>query len=511
MTPKLTISLNAIVPEYFNSTSVSLVFLKSYVLHKWTQADFRHRPDITINTFFNEDDPETIIQTICSREPAIIGFAVYPWNFSIVQSIVSETRERQPHALIVLGGPSVSFEAKKSMKRWPEADIIVKGPGEETFYQILQNHLNRESLAEVPNIVYRSGADIFENPFVANFSVEEQTYPLVTSDLEGREIINYDTARGCTFRCNYCAWNVDGTEPWGVRYYPMEKVKGDLERIFTLDSLSKLLINDSNITLNEPRCIEIFRFINQLNARRRDRGQPFVMIVLDLNPQYFTDAVIVELKKMHIGVLGFGLQSIDENVLRIANRKFDRERYVRNLEKLSEKKGVQIIIEIIFGLPGDNLDTFRKNIEYYLSELKTYSFICFRFLVLPGSPFWSQREKYGIVHQPDPPYDVISTRDFSEADLNYADQLASWFELYFSIFRSIKKTIENHVAQTGQAQVPIYEKLFERLFPHYEDFFDRGWKQEHTYFYISKLRLKENAHVRKQILSDSRTILRELL
>jgi radical SAM superfamily enzyme YgiQ (UPF0313 family) len=505
------ISLNALVPEYFNSTSVSLVLLKSYVRNKWKPVEGRENPVIKINNFFCEDDPREIIQTICSVETAIIGFAVYPWNYRLMKGIVSETRRRQPQSLIVLGGPSVSFDAKNGMRNWPGADIIVKGPGEETFFQLLMTHMNQKPFTQVPNIVYRQDPEILENPFEMNFSVEKQSYPLITEDLEGLEIVNYDTARGCGFRCNYCAWNVDGTEPWGVRYYPMGKVKADLERIFKLDSLVKLLINDSNITVNESRCIDIFRFINRLNKKRQERGKPFVMVVLDLNPQYFSDRIISELKKMHIGVLGFGLQSIDEDVLRIANRKFNREKYLSNLKKLSEKRGIQIIIELIFGLPGDTLDKFRKNMEFYLSELRTYSFICFRFLVLPGSPFWYQREKYGIVHQADPPFDVVSTHTFSEAELNYADRLASWFELFFSIFRTIKKTIESHAINTGQPQVPIYEKLFERLFPKYEYFFDRGWKQEHTYFYIGKLRQKRYAHIRKKILSDSRKILRDIL
>ncbi len=508
---KPVVSLNAVVPEYFNSTSVSLVLIKSYVLNKLNPADGHQRPVIKINNFFCEDDPWEVIRTICSIETPIIGFSVYPWNYQLMKKIVSETRRRQRRSLIVLGGPSVSFDAKNAMRDWPGADIIVKGPGEETFFQLLMTRMNQKTFTNVSNIVYRLGEEIVENSFEKNFSVEKQCYPLITEDLEGLEIVNYDTSRGCSFRCNYCAWNVDGTEPWGIRYYPMGKVKEDLERIFKLDSLAKLLINDSNITVNASRCIEIFRFINRLNQKRQEKGKPFVMIVLDLNPQYFSDNIIAELKKMHVGVLGFGLQSIDEEVLRIANRKFNKEKYLTNLKKMSEKRGIQIIIELIFGLPGDTLDKFRKNIEFYLSELRTYSFICFRFLVLPGSPFWYQREKYGIVNQSDPPFDVISTKTFSEEELNYADRLASWFELFFSIFRSVKKTIESYAIDTGQPQVPIYEKLFERLFPKYEDFFDKGWKQEHTYFYIGKLRQKRYAHIRKNILSDSRKILRDLL
>ncbi len=503
--------LNAIIPKYFGSTSISLVMLKSYALDKFHREGRYRDLELRVARHYCEEGEEAILERILADGSDFLAFAVYPWNHALVRSLVSRIKSVREEAWIVLGGPSVTYDASRVLAAWDGADVVVRGPGEETFSLLLDRRLSGQGIEGVPNVVYRNNGAVLEAPVELNFRIEDQEYELLTEDLEDLDIVNYDTSRGCTFQCGYCAWNVDGIEPKGFRFYPMSKVGRDLEKIFKLDALEKLLLNDSNITIREERCIEVFRLIRSLNERRRLEGKNQVFIVLDLNPQYFTDRIIDELKRMHIGVLGFGLQTIDSEVLDIAHRKLDLERYVGNLRKLAEKSGIQIIIEFIFGLPGDTMEKFRKNLEFFFEELDTFSFISFRFLLLPGSPFWREKEHYGIVHSPEPPYDVLSTPTFSAEEMDYADWLSSWFEIFFSIFRSVKKTVDASAKENGLSRVAVYEALFERLSKNYEWFFDKGWKQEHTYYYIEKIRERENAAVRQGILADSRRVLKDVV
>ena len=507
---KSIISLNSFTPAYYYTKSVSLVMIKSYILDKLASQGQDRNLDIKINSFFCEDSPDEAVRTICSTPPLVIGFSVYPWNVEIIKKISAGIKQRLETSLIVLGGPPVTFEAAKVLKEWKGADVIIKGPGEETFFQLLIAWLDQKDISNTPNLVYRKGEDIVETPYKRNFFIQKQYYRLHTEEFEGFKHVNYDTSKGCIYKCNFCAWNADGTQPRGFRYYPMTKVKEDLKNIFALESLEKFSINDSDIPLNEARCIEIFRHINMLNQKRREKEKPYVKIYLESNPESFTDNTINELKKLNVGFLQFGLQSIDPEVLRIANRKFNKEKYATNIQKLSEKGRSQVFIELIFGMPGDTLDKFRNTLEFVLTELRTYSFFCFRFLLLPGSPFWYQKEPFGIQHKRNYPYEVISTNTFSMDELNYADMLASWFEMFFSTFRSIKKTIERRTLEHGMALMPIYEKLFKHLSTDYEDFFDKGYKQEHTHYYVLKLQERENSEVRRSIASKSRKILREI-
>ena len=48
----------------------------------------------------------------------------------------SKSKKINPHQIIVLGGPEVSFDSVELMKEHPYIDYIVFGEGEETFREL---------------------------------------------------------------------------------------------------------------------------------------------------------------------------------------------------------------------------------------------------------------------------------------------------------------------------------------------------------------------------------------
>ena len=319
-------------------------------------------------------------------------------------------------------------------------------------------------------------------------------------------MVNYETSRGCFFHCKYCAWNVGRLEPAGVRHYPTAKVKADLAALYRLPDLERLILNDSNITFEEGRCLDLFAWLQELQAQRRQAGLAPIRLTLDFNPQYLTERTTKAIARLNVGVVGFGLQSLDQEVLRLANRRFDRELYVNNLGRVS-RAGLQFIIELIFGLPGDNLAKFRRSVEFVLSDLKAHSLMCFRFALLPGSPFWEERDKYDLVVSDQPPHRLIASNTFTKEDLDRADLIACWLDIFFSVFRSVKKTIEQQTLAADRPMLPVYEYIFDRLTAKYGEFFQFGLRQEVSHYYFDKLRDRANSLVRREMMADARRIL----
>lgn len=506
---KLLISFSAVVPEYFGGTSTALVMIKSYVLNKLKSTGINADVEIRLKKFFCEDKSSDIVSALSSDNASIMGFSVYPWNYLKIKEIVAELKSINPDVQIALGGPALFFEPEKVLKKWQGADIIVKGPGEETFFKLVMLHLGAGDYDGLKNITFRKKGNIYEAPYEINFCVEDQTYPLLVEDIQDLYLVYYETSRGCYFNCKFCAWNVAKTALPGIYNYPLDKVKNDLEKIFRLPLLDRLMLSDSNIMLDRDRCVRIFGYIRELNRKRSRQGLPFIRLTFDFNPQYLTDELIDELAKMNISVTGFGLQSADEKVLSIAKRKFDKQKYVSNLKKI-KAKGINFILQIIFGLPGDTLEKFRKTIEFALSEVRPHSISCFRFLILPGSPFWYEKQQHGIIHEDYPYYHVISTNTFSKQDIDYADKLACWLNIIFTLFRSLKKSVEKYAFAQGLEVVPLYEQIIEKLSDKYYDFFDMGFDQNASPHYFSKLRDKKYAGLKQEMLSDGRKFFKEI-
>ncbi len=77
---------------------------------------------------------DLILQDIYRRKPDFIGFSCYIWNISYIMEIVRDVKKVLPEVEIWLGGPEVSYDAKKVLTREPDVCGVMRGEGELTFY-----------------------------------------------------------------------------------------------------------------------------------------------------------------------------------------------------------------------------------------------------------------------------------------------------------------------------------------------------------------------------------------
>src|SRR5690606_5688410 len=67
------------------------------------------------------------------------------------------------------------------------------------------------------------------------------------------------------------------------------------------------------------------------------------------------------LGSVHQPLVGIGLQSFDNDVLKHVERSYDEARFENTLQQLREV--AHVAVEIILGLPGDSPENFRKTFE----------------------------------------------------------------------------------------------------------------------------------------------------
>ena len=100
--------------------------------------------DIEIGEYTINHQMDLILQDIYRRKPDFIGFSCYIWNISYIMEIVRDVKKVLPEAEIWLGGPEVSYDAKKVLTREPDVRGIMRGEGELTFTELVRAYLQRE-------------------------------------------------------------------------------------------------------------------------------------------------------------------------------------------------------------------------------------------------------------------------------------------------------------------------------------------------------------------------------
>ncbi|MFZ5569853.1 MAG: B12-binding domain-containing radical SAM protein [Thermodesulfobacteriota bacterium] len=327
-----------------------------------------------------------LIREILAERPDTVGFTVFNWN--IRRSLyLAEKLKDAGVARIVLGGPEITPD--NPILAASRADHLVVGPGEAAFRGLL-------GLREPDR-----GADEI-------FSASPSPYISGLLEPHIDDLVYFESQRGCPHRCAFCYYHKSRDNLVFVRD---ELVLATVQ--WALDQgISELCLLDPSLNIR-PGLKSLLKKIAGLNRNKR----------LSLNAEIRAEAVGPELAGLFAaaGFTGFeiGLQSVTPKALAVMQRATDPNRFLKGVNLLKER-GILPRIDLIVGLPGDTLQGFRNSLAFVKDNRLDDDIQVFPLSVLPGTVFRRNSPDLGLAFEPEPPYTVISTPDFSSDDIYQA-------------------------------------------------------------------------------------------
>lgn len=97
-----------------------------------------------------------------------------------------------------------------------------------------------------------------------------------------------------------------------------------------------------------------------------------VEITLECNPESITEDKIEGYRKSGINRISIGVQSLDNEILKIIGRIHDREEVFEKF-KIVEKYFDNISVDMMFGLPNQTVEILKNNLEEVVSNLRKKS------------------------------------------------------------------------------------------------------------------------------------------
>lgn len=344
-------------------------------------------------------NPQTFAEEIIEMKPDVVAFSCYIWNISKTLEICRIIKEN--HACkIVLGGPEVAYRAQDILEKYACIDFVLSGEGEWTFPDFLDNI--GSDLSRVSGLTYRKDGKIV--------SIPEKEYkespPSPYSDeffknLNGR--ISYiETARGCPYRCAFC---LSGRcSP--LRFFDMPRVKNDIIRLSQSGTQTVKFV-DRTFNANEKRANEILLFIKENYGGKIPQG---VCFHFEIAGDILKESTLEILSSMPFGAvqLEIGMQSFNEETLKKINRKTNTQKLVENIKKLVSFNNMHIHIDLIAGLTGEDLASFRRSFNIGFS-LNAHMLQMGFLKLLYGADMRENRAEYPCTFTQEPPYEVTST------------------------------------------------------------------------------------------------------
>ena len=352
-------------------------------------------------------DVDAYVGAILSMDPELIGFSIYVWSMPCLVEVARRIKRERPSCAIVFGGPSArtaAFDLFPYAGAHTYLDAVVATEGETAFRDIARlPEFTRAALETVPGLDLpvaggwrRTGV----RPPVAQLDEIPSPYQL---GLMKRDSVAYlETYRGCPFSCAFCEW---GASENPKAAFSTEYIMRELEA-FARHRAPAVFLVDAGLNLNVPA------FRNLKAAADRTGLLRSVKFWSEIYPSHVRDEHLEFLASVDASYLGIGLQSIDPVVLKGLDRPFDMRRFENVVKDVCRVAHAEL--QIIFGLPGDSPEGFRRTLAYARSlPASVRAYHC---LVLPDALMTRSKPEWNIHYDP-VSLRMISCQGWSEEDL----------------------------------------------------------------------------------------------
>ncbi len=405
-------------------------------------------PDIAVREYTINNEPLAVLGDIYRVRPDVIGLACYIWNVDAILNLAAMLKKVLPGAVIVLGGPEVSYDPEDVMAANPAVDYIVCGEGEETLAALLAALAAARPAAGIPGLAYRRGGAVVAGAPQVVGDLAALPFPYSAADLDGLagRIIYYETSRGCPYSCRYCLSGATA----GVRFLPVARV---------LDELAFFL----------ARGVRQVKFVDRTFNARRDHYLPILAFLAaqdtatnfhcEIAADLLDDEVLALLAAAPPGRFQFeiGVQSTNPATLAAISRHNDWPRLVANVGALRAAGNSHLHLDLIAGLPFEDYRRFGQSFNDVYA-LRPHMLQLGFLKLLKGSGLRGRAGDHGYVFMDSAPYEVLANNYISYAEIR---RLKIFEEMFNQIYNSgrFPATLAWLAATGGGGAFAFYEQL----------------------------------------------------
>ena len=384
---------------------------------------------------------------------------------------------------IVLGGPnSEGAFGAEMMRRYPIISAMVQAEGEPAFRDIctaLVDSPSKDPFVNSRNCAIRNeDAEIIRPNMDHRIQhLDEVPSPYLTGILPtSPSPIFYETNRGCPYRCSFCYWGNGNSRVYKMSH---ERVREEME-FFASNKVMAFWMTDANFGIF-PDDLEIAEMMSEINSRH---GYPFKHVGVNWTKNS-SDRVLEIASILRRGRMGCTTTLAVQSITREAEERSRRysmtpSKFV-SLISSAEDKDIDTYTDIIWGLPGENVEEYLDGLDAVIST-GVPSILIHQLYLLPGTEFYEDQEKFGLKMLKDESraagnseersdyweYIVVSHPKMSWEDMKRGTRIIGISHLLHN--HDLGRIVDFYLARYGIAHRQVYDFLDQLLLCRVEHF-----------------------------------------
>lgn len=426
------------------------------------QQDIYHWPDSHLTDFLDRNSFDVVEVSV------IGGYYQYHKLLSLSEAINASCNRNS--FKYTIGGHGPAADPEYFLKK-TGADVVGIGEGEITFVELLDAFAEKRSLESVDGIAFldKSGKYIRTKARELIQNIDEIAWPaydlfdmthytlLRLPNIKGNErCMPLLSGRGCIFACNFC-YRLDK----GFRPRSAESIIEEINYLKKEYNVSYIAFSDELLMSSRDRTLQLCdAFIDAgLNIKWDCNGR--------LN---FADIDVLEkMKEAGCVFINYGIESLDDETLRVMHKGLTREMIIRGIENTLQV-GISPGLNIIYGNINEPLSAIEDAVEFLLkyddhSQMRTLRPVT----PYPGTELFEYAIEHGLVKDTD---------DFYQNKHLNSDLLAVNFtqytdeEIYEALYQANMRLIKRY----NEVQMEKSEKICRDLYYNKNAGF-RGFRQ----------------------------------
>ena len=337
------------------------------------------------------------------RNLKLVGMSI-PMPTQIMPAIyfANEIKKKWNNVPVVFGGPQCSFfedDIKHKVICDANLEGLVCGEGEESVVVLMDMYKENNVLYDrVPNFYYSKNKKLYKSKAGLIKDINTFKKPYYKKSLIKRWHVNelsVVTSRRCSWgKCAYCDFQ---------SYYKSRQVRDPKLVVNDMELMVKEYgVNRFNLACDtiEPEWIKVFS-----EEIIRKKIKVFWKTFMKVNLKY-TESLFEQMKKSGAYDLGIGLDSLDDNVLKLMRKGYDCKEATEFIGRMT-RANLKFTMLMIANLPSTTYQSALNQYEY-ISNLLTKKLLncdgsypdceigCGRYQLLSGSPIGRNPKKYGL-------------------------------------------------------------------------------------------------------------------
>lgn len=408
------------------------------------QQDVWHYPDEHLKDYLDHSDFQVVMVS------TIGGYYQYRKLLSL-SAAINQSKNRSKFKYLI-GGHGPAADPEYFLKK-TGADVVGIGEGEITIVELLDAIEGKRSYESVDGIAYFDELGGYHRTKARELIQDIDSIPMPAYDLfdmtyytllrmahisSNERAIPMLSGRGCTFACNFCYRMDKGFRPRSAGNI-IEEIKFVQEKY----RVSYIIFSDELLMSSKARTIELCdAFIDAgLHIKWSCNGR--------LN--YADVDVLEKMKQAGCVFINYGIESLDDETLRVMHKGLTRKMIVRGIEN-TLSVGISPGLNIIYGNINEPISAIDDAVEFLLkyddhAQLRTIRPVT----PYPGTELFQYAIDKGLLKD---------TEDFYENKHVNSDLLAVNFTQY---------TDEEVHRKLYEANMKLIERYLEVQKKHYEE------------------------------------------